>query len=144
MEEKKFDPYQFTGVFLIALILTWMLFNNDNTQEIPESNQDSDKTSKVSDFKNSPLNIIGESVLDDDNDRLYGVFGRFMQNKKSEVQILENENLYIEIDPKGGVLKRVWLKDFKNYLDEPLNLIYENNNFFNVIFSTLDLSLIHI
>ena len=33
MEEKKFDPYQFTGVFLIALILTWMLFNNDNTQE---------------------------------------------------------------------------------------------------------------
>ena len=138
MEEKKFDPYQFTGVFLIALILTWMLFNNDNTQEIPESNQDSDKTSKVSDFKNSPLNIIGESVLDDDNDRLYGVFGRFMQNKKSEVQILENENLYIEIDPKGGVLKRVWLKDFKNYLDEPLNLIYENNNFFNVIFSTLD------
>ncbi len=138
MEEKKFDPYQFTGVFLIALILTWMLFNNDNTQEIPESNQDKDKTSKVSDFKNSPLNIIGESVLDDDNDRLYGVFGRFMQNKKSEVQILENENLYIEIDPKGGVLKRVWLKDFKNYLDEPLNLIYENNNFFNVIFSTLD------
>ena len=138
MEEKKFDPYQFTGVFLIALILTWMLFNNDNTQEIPESNQDTDKTSKVSDFKNSPLNIIGESVLDDDNDRLYGVFGRFMQNKKSEVQILENENLYIEIDPKGGVLKRVWLKDFKNYLDEPLNLIYENNNFFNVIFSTLD------
>ena len=138
MEEKKFDPYQFTGVFLIALILTWMLFNNDNTQEIPESNQDSDKTSKVSDFKNSPLNIIEESVLDDDNDRLYGVFGRFMQNKKSEVQILENENLYIEIDPKGGVLKRVWLKDFKNYLDEPLNLIYENNNFFNVIFSTLD------
>ena len=57
MEEKKFDPYQFTGVFLIALILTWMLFNNDNTQEIPESNQDSDKTSKVSDFKNLPLNI---------------------------------------------------------------------------------------
>ena len=27
MEEKKFDPWQFVGFFLIALILTWMLYN---------------------------------------------------------------------------------------------------------------------
>ena len=28
MEEKKFDPYQFIGFILIALILTWMLYRN--------------------------------------------------------------------------------------------------------------------
>tara|TARA_B100001564_G_scaffold267594_1_gene229204 strand:+ start:2593 stop:4431 length:1839 start_codon:yes stop_codon:yes gene_type:complete len=138
MEEKKFDPYQFTGVFLIALILTWMLFNNDNTQETSESKQMSNNTSEASNPETLPLNSSEDSVLNPDNDQLFGVFGRLMEDKKSEVQILENENLHIEIDPKGGLLKRVWLKGFKNYLDEPLNLIYENNNFFNLSFSTLD------
>ena len=28
MEERKFDPYQFIGFVLIALILTWMLYVN--------------------------------------------------------------------------------------------------------------------
>ena len=28
MEEKRFDPYQFIGFVLIALILTWMLYVN--------------------------------------------------------------------------------------------------------------------
>ena len=149
MEEKKFDPYQFTGVFLIALILTWMLFNNDNAQEASESNQMSNNSSEASNFETLPSNSGEDSVLNHDNDQLFGVFGRLMEDKKSEVQVLENENLYVEIDPKGGLLKRVWLKNFKNYLDEPLNLIYENNNFFNLSFSTLDgralnLSLIHI
>ena len=37
MEEKKFDPYQFIGFILIALILTWMLYRNGPEQEIPIS-----------------------------------------------------------------------------------------------------------
>ena len=28
MEERNFDPYQFTGFVLIAMILTWMLYVN--------------------------------------------------------------------------------------------------------------------
>ena len=138
MEEKKFDPYQFIGVFLIALILTWMLFNNENPQEISESDEVSNNTSEISNNETPSSTNSENSVLSQDYDRLYGVYGVLMQDKKSEVQVLENENLYIEIDPKGGLLKRVWLKNFKNYLDEPLNLIYENNNFFNIRFSTLD------
>ena len=35
MEEKKFDPYQFIGFVLIALILTWMLYRNS-----PEEGQE--------------------------------------------------------------------------------------------------------
>ena len=37
MEERKFDPYQFIGFILIALILTWMLYRNgpqDETTQI--------------------------------------------------------------------------------------------------------------
>ncbi len=37
MEEKKFDPYQFIGFILIALILTWMLYRNGPEQETAKS-----------------------------------------------------------------------------------------------------------
>ena len=33
MEEKKFDPYQFIGFILIAVILTWMLYRNGPAEE---------------------------------------------------------------------------------------------------------------
>ena len=33
MEERKFDPYQFIGFILIALILTWMLYRNGPQDE---------------------------------------------------------------------------------------------------------------
>ena len=37
MEEKQFDPYQFIGFILIAMILTWMLFKNQNPPLSDES-----------------------------------------------------------------------------------------------------------
>ncbi len=33
MEEKKFDPLQFIGFILIAVILTWMLYRNGPVEE---------------------------------------------------------------------------------------------------------------
>jgi hypothetical protein len=33
MEDKKFDPYQFIGFVLIALIMTWMLMNQQPVEE---------------------------------------------------------------------------------------------------------------
>ena len=35
--EEKFDPYQFIGFILIALILTWMLYRNGPAEAEPES-----------------------------------------------------------------------------------------------------------
>jgi len=34
MEEKKFDPYQFIGFVLIAIIMTWMLMNQQPVEEV--------------------------------------------------------------------------------------------------------------
>ena len=33
MEERRFDPYQFIGFILIAMILTWMLYVNKPEEE---------------------------------------------------------------------------------------------------------------
>ena len=54
MEERKFDPYQFIGFILIALILTWMLYRNGS--------QDETTTNKVveTEIKSTP-NINSES-----------------------------------------------------------------------------------
>ena len=38
MEERKFDPYQFIGFVLIAMILTWMLYQNQPQTE-PQKNE---------------------------------------------------------------------------------------------------------
>ena len=41
MEERKFDPYQFIGFVLIAIIFTWMLYvNKPEEGEIPLVEQD--------------------------------------------------------------------------------------------------------
>ena len=34
MEEKKFDPYQFIGFVLIAIIMTWMLMYQQPVDEV--------------------------------------------------------------------------------------------------------------
>ena len=39
MEEKRFDPYQFIGFILIALILTWMLYQNNPENYPAEKNK---------------------------------------------------------------------------------------------------------
>ena len=36
MEEKRFDPCQFIGFILIALILTWMLYRNQPPADQPQ------------------------------------------------------------------------------------------------------------
>ena len=40
MEEKKFDPYQFIGFILIAVILTWMLYRNGPAEEAAPAEED--------------------------------------------------------------------------------------------------------
>ena len=57
MEEKKFDPYQFTGFILIALILTWMLYRNGPEQQIQENQ------TKIEQVEASPTGqIINDSL----------------------------------------------------------------------------------
>ncbi len=46
MEENKFDPYQFIGFILIAIILTWMLYDQKPI---------TDENSKVENSLNVPI-----------------------------------------------------------------------------------------
>ena len=137
MEERKFDPYQFIGFVLIAMILTWMLYVN-KPEEGPNPGAEPDKTEVAPQLEQMPPIQLNESLQKINLQSTFGIFSNWMTDQGAATQRLENKNLLLEISPKGGVLELVRLKDYTDYLDQPLELIREGNNQFNVQFTTKD------
>ena len=129
MEEKKFDPYQFIGFILIAIILTWMLFRNEKSN-IQDPNQA--ESAKTTD-NDSPINTAEyqKQINNNESEVIYGIFSKWLDVKPIEERIIENKNLKIKISSKGANLTLVNLKEFSNHLDKPLNLISESNHLIN-------------
>ena len=48
-----------------------------------------------------------------------------------EIIVLENSNILLEISTKGAEIKKLLLKDFNNYNDDPLFLIDDNKSIFS-------------
>ena len=137
MEERKFDPYQFIGFVLIAMILTWMLYVN-KPEEGANPGAEPDKTEVAPQLEQMPPIQLNESLQKINLQSTFGIFSNWMTDQGAATQRLENKNLLLEISPKGGVLELVRLKDYSDYLDKPLELIKEGNNQFNVQFTTKD------
>ena len=134
MEEKKFDPYQFIGFILIALIMTWMLMNQqpveEGTEAVTKTESQADTTQPIAVEKNVSIQRV----------QLQNNFGSFVdlvQEREASEIALENEVLSFVISNKGGQINKVGLKGYTNYLGEPLNLV-EDNQSINFNFSTLD------
>ena len=136
MEEKRFDPYQFIGFVLIALILTWMLYVN-RPEETVISDAQPINTQAVTEQQPSPIQL-NDSLKRINLQSTFGIFSNWMLDKAAKIQKIENKHLLIEVNPKGGVLSLVRLKEYSDYLDNPLDLIKEGNNKFNIQFVTKD------
>ena len=133
MEERKFDPYQFIGFVLIALILTWMLYVNKLEEGVTPV-VELENTEVTNQKKEEAPPIQSNDSLQKFNlQSTFGIFSNWMTDKGASSKRLENKNLLIEVNPKGGLLTLVRLKEYSDYLDQPLELVKENN-----------LSLIHI
>ena len=137
MEERKFDPYQFIGFVLIAMILTWMLYVN-KPEEDASPTAEPEKTEAVRQSKEAPPIQLNDSLQKINLQSTFGIFSNWMTDQGAQTQRLENKDLFLEISPKGGVLELVQLKDYTDYLDQPLELVKEGNNQFNVQFTTKD------
>ena len=134
MEEKKFDPYQFIGFVLIALIMTWMLMNQqpveEGTDAVTETETQAETDQEVAVEKNDSIQRV----------QLQNNFGSFIdlvQEREASEIALENEVLSFVFSNKGGQINKAHLKGYTNYLGEPLNLV-EDNQSINFNFSTLD------
>ncbi|MEL0225419.1 MAG: membrane protein insertase YidC [Flavobacteriaceae bacterium] len=134
MEEKKFDPYQFIGFILIALIMTWMLMNQQPVEEgtdvVTTTETQAETAQEVAVVKNDSIQRI---QLQNN----FGSFADLVQEQEASEITLENEVLSFVFSNKGGQIIKARLKGYTNYLGEPLNLVEDNQNI-NFTFSTLD------
>ena len=137
MEEKRFDPYQFTGFVLIALILTWMLYVN-RPEEVSSSDTQPRNTEAVTENKQPSPIQLNDSLHRINLQSTFGIFSNWMVDRGAKNQKIENRRLLIEVNPKGGALSLVRLKEYSDYLDRPLDLIKDGNNKFNIQFTTKD------
>ena len=134
MEQKKFDPWQFVGFFLIALILTWMLYNQPPVEEATNKTA-TQSESTASDASNAV--VMSDSLQSQQLQASFGSYANLFQNNSSKEVGIENEKLAITFAPKGAQISSLRLKEFNNYKEEPLYLIKENQNF-NYSFTTSD------
>ena len=118
MEENRFDPLQFIGFLLISgILMFWFYDNQSNMIENQEEIVDDSQIEVVE----QPSNIVDSSYNDyEDNDEF-----------NEEIIVLENSNILLEISTKGAEIKKLLLKDFYNYNDDPLFLIDDNKSIFS-------------
>ena len=141
MEEKQFDVYQFIGFILIAMILTWMFFRNENSSsqniQSVESNTslEVDSSSNNKNYEKSKFNGTA-TYQEKDVSITYGIFSSWLEAKKVEELVIENKDIKIVVSSKGANLSLVNLKQFSNHIDQPLNLISENNHIINTSIKT--------
>ena len=137
MEEKKFDPYQFIGFILIALILTWMLYRNGPTEEQKSESktiteQDITSPSSPEESETSAAFIQQQKV------ESFGDLGTLFKSNSVKNVSISTENISYEVQSKGAQIVVLQLDKFENFADNPLRLISESNSDFNVKLSTLD------
>jgi YidC/Oxa1 family membrane protein insertase len=137
MEERRFDPYQFIGFVLIAMILTWMLYVNQ-PEEVAIPPATPENTEAAVDAVETLAVPLNDSLQKINLQSTFGIFSNWMTDQGAVVQKIENQDLYLEVNPKGGLLNLVRLKNYTDYLDQPLELIKEGNNVFNIQFVTKD------
>ena len=130
MEEKKFDPYQFIGFILIALIMTWMLMNQ---QPVDETTATANKETSVASSANGMDERPSVDPLQDNNSNYAAV----LQSQTAQQIDLSNEFLSFTFSTKGGQMTAAVLTGLTNYVGDPLMLV-DGNQYFNLRFTTLD------
>ena len=130
MEEKKFDLKSIIGFVLIFILLLWVMNNNRPTQEElakRKAEQEQAAAAKI------PQNNTATAATAD-----LGAFayGNAQATAKDGVTVIENKDVNLTINNKGGDLKEVLIKQFKTYESMPVYLIKDKNAIFALNFKT--------
>ena len=130
MEEKKFDVKSIIGFVLIFILLLWVMNNNRPTQEeLAKRKAEQEQAAKA----NNPQNNTATAATAD-----LGAFAysNAQPTAKDGVTVIENKDVKLTINNKGGDLKEVLIKQFKTYESMPVYLIKDKNAIFALNFKT--------
>jgi len=98
-----------------------MFWFYDNQSNMIENQQEEIVDDSQIEVVEQPSNIVDSSYNDyEDNDEF-----------SEEIIVLENSNILLEVSTKGAEIKKLLLKDFNNYNDDPLFLIDNNKSIFS-------------
>ena len=134
MEENK-DINSLIGFTLMgAVMLLWLW-----TQPPIEENITNDVI-ESQDFEEDDLSapdnlIVDDIILNYNNDVSFNNSSEISDN---DIYSFDNELISLEINSKGGFISSLFLKDFENYLENPIYLINEDNSEFNLNFNLKD------
>lgn len=115
---------------LIFILLLWVMNNNRPTQE--ELAKRKAEQEQAAATKNPQNNTATAATAD------LGAFayGNAQATAKDGVTVIENKDVKLTINNKGGDLKEVLLKQFKTYESMPVYLIKDKNAIFALNFKT--------
>ena len=121
MEQNKFDPLQFIGFLLISVILMFWFY--DNQSNAIENQQDVAVENVLDKVEDDSFDLNNSK----DNSNEFEVDESFTE----EIISLENDNILFELSTDGAVIKKILLKDFSNFNDDPLFLVNNNKSIFS-------------
>ena len=121
MEEKRIDPLQIIGFFLLFLVLIWMMYDQSEMME-----------------QNAQLKAnttAAQTQVDDDpqpNEVIANSTPLVMDSTPEQITTIQNELLRLAVTSKGGFIQEAELKQHTNHLNEQVFVVKGGNTDFNL------------
>ena len=121
MEEKRIDPLQIIGFFLLFLVLIWMMYDQSEMME-QNAQLDTNATTTQSQVDDAPQHAVPVA----NNAPVV------MDSIPEQVTTLQNELLRLSVTSKGGFIQEAELKQHTNHLNEQVFVVKDGNTDFNL------------
>ena len=121
MEEKRIDPLQIIGFFLLFVVLIWMMYDQSEMME-QNAQLETNTTAAQSQLDNTlqPTVSVANNVL------------VMMDSIPEQVTTLQNDLLRLAVTSKGGFIQEAELKQHTNHLNEQVFVVKDGNTDFNL------------
>ena len=121
MEEKRIDPLQIIGFFLLFLVLIWMMYDQSEMMEQNAQLETNATTtqSQVDDAPQPTVPVANNAPV-------------LMDSIPEQVTTLQNELLRLSVTSKGGFIQEAELKQHTNHLNEQVFVVKDGNTDFNL------------
>ena len=117
MEEKRIDPLQIIGFFLLFLVLIWMMYDQSEMMEQNAQAQANAPTqTQAVDNNPQPEQVDVASNVPVLKDSI-----------PEQITTLQNEFLRLSITSKGGFIEEAEIKAHTNYLEEQVYVVKDAN-----------------